>query len=227
VKSTSHRPITRCAGSEARACIESGWAHARWGWDGAQRRAHLLKLTCPCDSAAWVKVLPLSLASTLPNRHRSCFGLPARSHALRRVACRRCHTWKLACPCLRRAGRRQQGCPCRPQPPEERQVAQSQPSLRSSAGYALGPPPYRTLRASGFGMSASAPALERSSPGCECAIHISYGLFRLFRLLACRTPTARYAIRYRLTARRMSGSLPDRRVYSCTGIRIPGYKSAD
>ena len=28
--------------------------------------------------------------------------------------------------------------------------------------------------ASGFGMFASAPALELSSPGCECAIHISY-----------------------------------------------------
>ena len=50
--------------------------------------------------------------------------------------------------------------------------------------------------------------LPRSDSRSEAST-ASVKLFRLFRLLACRTPTARYAIRYRLTARRMSGSLPD------------------
>ena len=44
--------------------------------------------------------------------------------------------------------------------------------------------------ASGFGMFASAPALELSSPGCECAIHISYdrSRTRLWTVLSISSP---------------------------------------
>ena len=35
-----------------RASTEIMWARARKCWDGAQGRVHLLKLACPCDSAA-------------------------------------------------------------------------------------------------------------------------------------------------------------------------------
>ena len=72
--------------------------------------------------------MPLSLASTLQKRHSSRFGLPARSYADRRVACRGCHSWGHTFPGLRRAGRHQQGRPRRPQPLERRQVALRLPS---------------------------------------------------------------------------------------------------
>ena len=53
--------------------------------------------------------------------------------------------------------------------------------------------------ASGFGMSASAPALELSSPGRECAIYISYdrSRTRLWTVLSISSPMVAYLLTFR------------------------------